>query len=150
MLGGALFLAGLYDTPVIKLADQVSMAGRGIVVAVALAVVGFCVGLVGRHTAAAIGVLLGYLFVWFVRNAILSETEWAQRLTPWTPEGNIAAIVNRGYPYYIPVRTVGPEGVGVDYVERTVSLTHGLVFWGVVLAVIVVGSALIFRRRDVT
>ncbi len=150
MLGGALFLAGLYDTPVIKLADQVAMAGRGIVVAVALAVVGFCIGLVGRHTAAAIGVLLGYLFVWFVRNAILGESEWAQRLTPWTPEGNIAAIVNRGYMYYLPIRTVGPEGVGVDYVERTVSLTHGLVFWGVVLAVLVAGSALIFRRRDVT
>ena len=82
MLGGALFLAGLYDTPVIKLSDQVSMGARGILVAIALTVVGFCIGLVGRHTAAAIGVLLGYLFVWFVRNAILSETEWAQRLTP--------------------------------------------------------------------
>ena len=126
------------------------MLGRGVLVAIALAVVGFCLGLVGRHTAAAIGVLLGYLFVWFVRNAILSEAEWAQRLTPWTPEGNLAAIVNRGYQYYLPIRTVGPEGVGVDYVERTVSLTHGLIFWAAVLAVIIVGSALIFRRRDVT
>ena len=111
MLGGALFLAGLYDIPVIKLADQWPCCGRGVLVAVALAVVGFCIGLVGRHTAAAIGVLLGYLFVWFVRNAILSEAEWAQRLTPWTPEGNLAAIVNGGYQYFVPIRTVGPEGV---------------------------------------
>jgi ABC-2 type transport system permease protein len=149
-LGVAVVLARVYDIPVAKLAAQTSMVGRGVLVGVALAVVGFCLGLVGRHTAAAIGVLLGYLFVWFVRNAILSEAGWAQRLTPWTPEGNLAAIVNRGSQYYVPVRSVGPEGVGVEYVERTISLTHGLVFWAVVLAVIIVGSALIFRRRDVT
>lgn len=150
MLGCAIFLARLHNTPVTKVAEQVSMLGRGVLVAIALAVVGFCLGLVGRHTAAAIGVLLGYLFVWFVRNAILADRAWAQRLTPWTPEANLAAIVNRGYEYYLPIRTVGPEGVGMEYVERSVSLTHGLVFWGVVLAVIIVGSALIFRRRDVT
>jgi ABC-2 type transport system permease protein len=149
MLGASLFLARLHDVPVSKVASLASMLGRGVLVGVALAVVGFCIGLVGRHTAAAIGVLLGYLFVWFVRNAILSEAEWAQRLNPWTPEGNLAAIVNRGYQYYVLVRSVGPNGVSVDYVERTVSLTHGLVFWAAVLAVIIVGSAMIFRRRDV-
>jgi ABC-2 type transport system permease protein len=149
MLGAALLFARLYDLPIIQLGAQTSMLGRGVLVGVALAVVGFCIGLVGRHTAAAIGVLLGYLFVWFVRNAILGGVEWAQRLAPWTPEANLAAIVNRGAKYYVPVRIVGPEGVGVDYVERTISLTHGLIFWAVVLVVIVVGSALIFRRRDV-
>jgi ABC-2 type transport system permease protein len=149
MLGAAVVLARLHDVPVTKLAVSAAMLGRGVLVAVALATVGFCLGLVGRHTAAAIGVLLGYLFVWFVRNAILTEAEWAQRLTPWTPEGNLAAIVNRGHRYYVPVRSVGPDGVGIDYVERTIGLTHGLVFWAVVLAVIIVGSALIFRRRDV-
>jgi hypothetical protein len=35
-------------------------------------------------------------------------------------------------------------------VERSGSRSHGLIFWGVVLVVIIVGSALIFRRRDVT
>jgi ABC-2 type transport system permease protein len=149
MLGAALFLAQLHDVKIIKLSASIAMLGRGVLVGIALAVVGFCLGLVGRHTAAAIGVLLGYLFVWFVRNAILNEAQWAQRLTPWTPEGNLAAIVNRGYQYYLPIRSVGPDGVGVDYAERTVGFTHGLIFWGVLLAVMVVGSALIFRRRDV-
>jgi ABC-2 type transport system permease protein len=149
MLGAALLLARLHDVKVIKLVASIAMLGRGVLVGVALAVVGFCLGLVGRHTAAAIGVLLGYLFVWFVRNAILSEAAWAQRLNPWSPEGNLAAIVNRGQKYYLPVRSVGPDGVSVDYVERTISLTHGLVFWAVLLVVMVVGSALIFRRRDV-
>ena len=56
--------------------------------------VGFCIGMIGRHTAAAIGGLLGYLFVWFVRNAMLSGPPGPQRLTPWTPGGQPAAVVN--------------------------------------------------------
>jgi len=149
MLGAAVLLARLYDIPVVKLAAMTSMLGRGVLAGVALAVVGFCIGLVGRHTAAAIGVLLGYLFVWFVRNGPLGQAGWAQRLTPWTPEANLAAIVDRGYHYSVPIRSVGPDGLSVDFAERTVGLTHGLIFWGVLLLVIVVGSALIFRRRDV-
>ena len=50
-----------------------ALSARGLIPAVALAAVGFCVGLLARHTAAAIGVLLGYLFLWFVRNGPLSQ-----------------------------------------------------------------------------
>jgi ABC-2 type transport system permease protein len=146
----ALVLARRYDLAVGPLGDELGMLGRGVLVAVALAVVGFCLGTIGRHTAAAIGGLLGYLFVWFVRNAILSESAWAQRLTPWTPEGNLAAVVNGNHQYSVPVRTVGPEGLSIDYVERTVSLTHGLVYWAVLLTVILLVTAVIFRRRDVS
>jgi ABC-type transport system involved in multi-copper enzyme maturation permease subunit len=146
----ALVLARRYDLAVGPLGDELGMLGRGVLVAVALAVVGFCLGTIGRHTAAAIGGLLGYLFVWFVRNAILSESAWAQRLTPWTPEGNLAAVVNGNHQYSVPVRTVGPEGLSIDYVERTVSLTHGLVYWAVLLTVILLFTAVIFRRRDVS
>jgi ABC-2 type transport system permease protein len=145
----ALVLARRYDLVVGSLSAELGMLGRGVLVAVALAVVGFCLAMIGRHTAAAIGGLLGYLFVWFVRNAILSEAAWAQRLTPWTPEGNLAAVVNGTHQYFVPVRTVGPDGLSIDYVERTVSLTHGLVYWAVLLAVVLLVTAVIFRRRDV-
>ena len=50
----------------------------------------------------------------------------------------------------MPVRSIGPDGVSVDYLERTVSLTHGLVYWAVLLAVVIVGTAVVFRRRDVS
>ena len=125
-LTAALVIARAYDLPVGRLNAELGMLGRGVLVAVALAVLGFCIGTIGRHTAAAIGALLGYLFVWFVRNAMLSEAAWAQRLTPWTPEGNLAAVVKGGHQYFVPSRSVGPDGVSVDYLERTVSLTHGL------------------------
>ena len=53
MIGMVYGLARWYDVPVVKLAETISMGGRGILVAVALAVIGFCIGLIGRHTAAA-------------------------------------------------------------------------------------------------
>ena len=149
-LTAALVMAQAYDLPVGRLNAELGMLGRGVLVAVALAVLGFCIGTIGRHTAAAIGALLGYLFVWFVRNAMLSEAAWAQRLTPWTPEANLAAVVKGGHQYFVPSRSIGPDGVSVDYLERTVSLTHGLVYWAVLLAVVIVGTAVVFRRRDVS
>jgi ABC-2 type transport system permease protein len=150
VLGAAVALARIHDVPVTRLTAHVAMGGRGILAAVALAVLGFCIGLLARHTAAAIGVLLGYLFVWFVRAAILSEVSWAQEITRWTPEANLAAIVDKNFTYAIPRQILTPQGISVDYVEQTVSLTHGLVYWGVVVAVITVVAALTFRRRDVS
>ena len=149
-LAVAVVLARTYQIPVAGLGVELGMLGRGVLVAVALAVIGFCIGTIGRHTAAAIGALLGYLFVWFVRNAILSESAWAQRLTPWTPEGNLAAVVNGSHQYFVPTRTVGPEGMSIDYLQQTISLTHGLAYWAVLLAVVIVVTAVIFRRRDVS
>ena len=61
--------------------------GPRVLVAIALAVLGFCIGLLGRHTAAAIGVLLGYLFVWFVRNAVLIEARLGPAAHPLDPGG---------------------------------------------------------------
>jgi ABC-2 type transport system permease protein len=93
-----------------------------------LAVLGFCVGLLTRHTAGAIGILLAALAVCFVRIGVLRSEAWAQRITPWTPEGNIAALIE---------------------VEGAVSLTHGLVYWSIILTLVIMGSLLIFRHRDV-
>jgi len=115
-----------------------------------LAIFGFCIGLLSRHTAGAIGVLLALVVVWFVRIGPLSSLGWAQRVTPWTPDGNIAAIVDRGYTYSVPVESATPGGAHLDLVEHTLSLTHGMVYWSIVLALLITCSLLIFRRRDVT
>ena len=150
VLGAAVALARIHDVGVTRLTAQLAMGGRGILATVALAVLGFCIGLVARHTAAAIGVLLGYLFVWFVRAAILSEVSWAQQITPWTPEANLAAIVDKNFTYVIPRQTLTPGGISMEYVERTVSLAHGLIYWAILVVVITVIAALTFRRRDVS
>jgi len=145
-----LALAAAYDVKTEQVADLVGMGARGILVAVALGVLGFCIGLVSRHTAAAVGVLLGYLFVMFVRRGLLAEIEWAQRLHPWTPEGNIGAIVEKKYTYEVMVRTMTSDDGGYDFIAKTISRAHGLTFWGVVLLVVIAGALLIFRRRDVS
>jgi len=44
---------------------------------------------------------------------------------------------------------VTPDGVNIDFIEHTVSFTHGLVYWSIFLTLIVACSLLIFRRRDI-
>lgn len=145
-----LILVNAYGGTADKVATLAGAGGRGILISVALAALGFCIGIVARHTAAAIGVLLGYLVLWFVRNLMLAEVAWAQRLTPWTPEGNIAAILEKKHVYTVPIRTVTADGYQFDYTEHTLSLAHGLTYWAVLLAVVIAGAVLIFRRRDLT
>lgn len=150
VLAAAVGLVRIHGGQVSGLSQLAQTGGRGTAVAVALAAVGFCVGLLSRHTAAAIGVLLGYLFIWFVRVGLLGELSFAQRLTPWSPEGNLQAIVENGHKYFVPIRRLTAEGEVVDSVERTISLAHGIGYWAALLVVVVVGALLVFRRRDVT
>jgi ABC-2 type transport system permease protein len=148
VLGATLALAHLYGSRIESVRELAGMGVRSVLPVIALAVLGFCIGLVTRHTAGAIGVLFAALLIWFVRSGALSSQEWAQRITPWTPEGNLAAIVDRGYTYAVPVKRVTPDGVITELVERGVSFTHGLVYWALLLALVVMASLLIFRRRD--
>ena len=149
VLSASLILARLHDSPVEAVPELAGLGVRGVLPVVVLAVLGFCVGLLTRHTAGAIGILLAVLVVCFIRIGALSSQSWAQRITPWTPDGNIAALIDRGYTYAVPVEKVTREGVAVELVESAVSLTHGLVYWSIILALVIMGSLLIFRHRDV-
>jgi ABC-2 type transport system permease protein len=145
----ALVLAHLHGSRIEAVRELAEMGARSVLPVVVLAIFGFCIGLLSRHTASAIGVLLALVVVWFVRIGPLSSITWAQRITPWTPDGNIAAIVDHGYTYSVPVEKATPAGVNLDLVEHSVSLTHGVVYWSIVLALLITCSLLIFRRRDV-
>jgi ABC-2 type transport system permease protein len=149
VLSASLILARLHGSPVEAVPELAGLGVRGVLPVVVLAALGFCVGLLTRHTAGAIGILLAVLVVCFVRIGALSTHSWAQRITPWTPEGNIAALIDRGYTYAVPVEKVTREGVAVELVESAVSLTHGLVYWSIILTLVIMGSLLIFRHRDV-
>jgi ABC-2 type transport system permease protein len=146
----ALIVAHLHGSRIESVRELAEMGARSVLLVVVLAIFGFCIGLLSRHTAGAIGVLLALVVVSFIRIGPLGSLAWAQRITPWTPDGNMAAIVNHGYTYYVPVERVTPDGVNIDAVEHAVSLTHGAVYWSIVLALLVMCSLLIFRRRDVT
>jgi ABC-2 type transport system permease protein len=149
VLAASLAIARWYGSRIDSLPELAELGGRSVLAVIGLAVVGFCLGVLTRHTAAAIGVLLASAVVWSVRTGPLSSVAWAQRITRWTPEGNMAAIVERGYRYYVPVEKVTPDGVNIEFIEHSVSFTHGLLYWSILLALIVACSLLIFRRRDV-
>jgi ABC-2 type transport system permease protein len=149
VLAAVFVLAQLHGSAIASLGDLAEMAARSMLPVIGLAVLGFCLGLVTRHTAAAMGILLALVVVSFVRVGPLGSLAWAQRITPWSPEGNMAAILERGYKYYIPVEKVTPDGVSIDFIEHNLSLIHGSTYWAILLIVLVAGSLLIFRRRDV-
>jgi len=145
----ALVLAHLHGSRVESVRELVEMGARSVLSVVVLAILGFCIGLLSRRTAGAIGVLLALVVVWFVRIGPLSSLPWAQRITPWTPDGNILAIVDHGYTYSVPVGGAPADGVNFDLIEHSVSLTHGVAYWSIILALLITCSLLAFRRRDV-
>ena len=145
----ALVLAHLHGSRVESVRELAEMGARSVLSVVVLAIFGFCIGLLSRRTAGAIGVLLALVVVWFVRIGPLSSLPWAQRITPWTPDGNILAIVDNGYAYSVPVEGAPADGVNFDIIEHSVSLTHGVAYWSIILALLITCSLLTFRRRDV-
>jgi len=149
VLLAAVVLARLYDIPIESLEQLGATAARSVLAVIALTVLGFSTALLTRHTAGAIGIFLGYGVVWFVRNGLLNSLPWAQRLTPWTPEASLAAIVEHGYSYSVPIAKLTPDGASLEWVERTVSFTHGAVYWSILITLVILASLLIFRRRDV-
>ncbi len=123
--------------------DLVATSVRLWVLAVAVAAVGAALGLLLRHTAAVLGIAVGW--------AILIEQVvpgLLPRLTPWFVLPNVSAWVQDGMTYYVSECTTTSQGTACDYVERTVSLTQGgLALAGLTIALVVV-SLVVFRRRD--
>jgi ABC-2 type transport system permease protein len=113
-------------------------------------VFGFCIGMVSRHTVAALGLVLGYLVVAAVMRPLASNVRPLQWLPPWMPDHNLLAFLQHGETYFLTTRTTTLEGTEESQIERHVTFGHSAAYWLVLLAVVVVGSALVFRRRDVT
>ena len=86
-------VTALHGQPLTGLDQVVSMAARGVVVVAIFGVLGFCIGLLTGSTGATVGVLLGGIFLVFVRSVLVFSSSWAQRLSPWSPEVNLSAIL---------------------------------------------------------
>ena len=140
-----------HGQPLTGLPDIVAMAARGSLVVGVFGVLGFCVALLTGSTGATIGVLLGGLFALYVRTILAFSSRWAQRLSPWSPDVNLQAVLNQGTTYVVSSGSgSGIEGENYANVEKTLSLMHGLGYWSVVLALLIAVTWYVFRRRDVT
>ena len=118
----AVVLAAAYANPLTTAAPACSpMAGRGRGPRPSpWPCSGFCIALLTRHTVAASARSLGYLFVWFVRVALLSEPTWRGQARPLgCPRATSLAFLDKGTTYAVPIRSRDRRGgLSDEYVER--------------------------------
>ena len=104
------------------------------------------VGLLLRHTAAAIGVAMGYL--------VLIEGVFArlpERAQPWLVKLNFDAFVRHDTTYYVNECSTGQDGsYSCTSIEKTLSFEHGAWYLGILAVVLVLlgGAGLPPPRRQ--
>ncbi len=121
-----------------------AMGARTVGLVVAAGLAGAALGFLLRHTAAVLGVVVGYLVV---VESILAQMKPA--LHPWTLMTNTNAWLNGPASYYSTICTTTTTGTSCEGVEHLVSTVHGAVFLGVGTVVVIAVAALVFQRRDV-
>jgi ABC-2 type transport system permease protein len=121
-----------------------AVGGRGVVLAAAVAVVGSALGFLLRHTAAVLGVALGYAIV---GEGIVGSN--VQALRPWLLATNVTGWLQHGTTYFSQVCTTSGGGYSCNDVQHPLSFTHSATFLGVLTLALVLLTALVFRRRDV-
>ncbi|ROS73522.1 ABC transporter permease subunit [Cellulomonas sp. PhB143] len=119
--------------------------GRLLLGSAAFAAIGVALGMLTRHTAAALGVVVA----WFVVVELFGAN-MLDGLQRWLLVVNTEAWVAGGATYSVETCTPSDGGgLSCSYVDHAVSLAQGgLVLAGLTIVVAVV-SALVFRRRDV-
>jgi ABC-2 type transport system permease protein len=150
MFGLAALVTRLHGGALAGAGPVAATSGRAVVLAMLAGVIGFCLALVTRHTVAAVGLVLGYLVVAFVVQGLSSFVAALHGVPPWMPDQNLLAFLQHGSTYSIAVQTPTPDGIDYNQIEKHISFGHSVAYWAVVLVVAVGGSALVFRRRDVT
>ncbi|KRF20778.1 ABC transporter permease [Nocardioides sp. Soil796] len=137
-------LAGFRDVELAGYADDIgAQVLRGTLFAGAAALGGFGVTMLFRSTVASLGLLLAGAVGGSMLMAVLPVDDPER----WMFHSNAAAILQNGYEYW-------PSG-GYSCMDDCsdimlhLSLTHGVVYFAVVLAVLTAVSVFSFRSRDV-
>jgi ABC-2 type transport system permease protein len=125
--------------------DLAAIGGRAVVTTALAAVLGSVVGLLLRHTAAAIGVVMAYL--------VLAEGVFAaflEKAQPWLVKLNFDAFVRHDTQYYVTECRTGNDGsYACDYVQKTLSFEHGAWYLAILVVIVVLLGGWVFHRRDV-
>jgi ABC-2 type transport system permease protein len=126
--------------------DLAATAGRSVALTAAAGALGGVFALLLRHTAAAIGVAMGYL--------VLIEGVFGGFLVkfqPWLVKANFDAWIKHGTTYSVQeCQPMAEGGYNCNQVEKVLSFEHGAWYLGVLAVVLVAAGALVFNRRDVT
>ena len=126
--------------------DLGGMAGRSLALAVAAAVVGAASGVLLRHTAAVLGITIGYLVL--VEGVFGSALQGAR---PWLLTLNFEGWLQHGTRYFVNRCTTDAQGnYSCQGVEKVLAFGHSTAYLGVLVVLVVGLAALVFRRRDVS
>ena len=147
-LGTFLIVAQLGDTSSTTgkvWGDLVAMGGRAVLLIAMGAALGGVVGLLLRHTAAAIGVAMGYLVL--IEGVFAGFLNAAQ---PWLIRLNFDAFVRHDTTYYVNECSSGEGGsYSCNSIEKTLSFEHGAWYLGILAVVLILLGGAVFHRRDV-
>lgn len=110
--------------------------------AVLAAVMASALGILFRHSAAVLGVVIGYGVMETIAGQVV------QPLQPWLVSTNLGGWIQGGTTYYVETCTLEAEGMMCEYIDRALPLAHSVVYVLVLVAVVVGIGALVFRRRD--
>jgi ABC-2 type transport system permease protein len=122
------------------------MAGRGVILVLAAAMTGAAFGMLLRHTAAVIGIAMGYLVL--IEGIFRGAIEGVQ---PWLLALNFESWLKHGTTYFAQSCATDAQGLyGCEGVEKAISFGHSSAYLGVLVVLVVVLAALLFRRRDVS
>jgi ABC-2 type transport system permease protein len=127
-----------------------AMVGRGVLVGVVAVLLGFGIAMLTRHTIAAVGAVLAYLFLSFVYNILIFLVPAVQGLQGVLPENQALALLNRGHTYVTYVNEATSSGQFEQRpVEHTITMVESGLYWLVLLGALVAVTLVVFRRRDV-
>ena len=150
LIGGVWLITAKYgstgETPAAVWSDLGFMAGRSTALAVIAAIVGAAMGMLLRHTAAVLGIAMGYLI--FVELIFSRMFESAR---PWLLQINMEGWLKHGTTYYEPCAAVSQGGdmFSCDQAEKFLEFGHVSAYLGLLVVLVIGLSALVFQRRDV-
>jgi ABC-2 type transport system permease protein len=125
--------------------DLGQMGGRSVALTLAAGLAGASMGALLRHTAAVVGIAMGYLVL--VEGVFREALQGAQ---PWFLQLNFEGWLKHGTKYVVSSCTTNGQGqYECSPVEKVLTFGHSAAYLGVLVLVLVGVAALVFRRRDV-
>ena len=127
--------------------DLILLAVRSLLLVLSCTVVGFSIAALGRHTAAALGVVAAYAVVWEVGLRIVLATVEAPKPDLWMLTSYLAAYLAGSVSFYDPYATCVTAGFSCSN-EYALTWVDGTLVGGAVTLAAAVAAFALTRRRD--
>lgn len=127
-----------------ELRKILALNGRGVLVGAGAALSGYALTMLFRSTVATISLMFGIAVAGNILIGLLPLDDTERWLTPT----NLYAVLVGRYEYTV-FPPCGPTDMSCDGVEKVITITQGMLYFGVPLAIVVALSLWLFQRRDV-